>query len=95
MGVICKACSSLAPLWSFLAVLERDVGKGFIVLWSDCRCRILGKKANDVTSFSGILLKPDFVSARYIRLEYIHSAFKGGRDISNSLALSEIKVLAN
>lgn len=51
----------------------------------------IGKKANDVTSFSGVLLKPDFVSARYTRLGYICLAFKGGREISNSLSLSEIK----
>lgn len=53
--------------------------------WSDCRCRILGKKGNGVASFSGVPLKPDFVSAKYTRLGYIHSAFKGGREISNSL----------
>lgn len=49
------------------------------------------KKANDVTSYSGVLWKPDFVFARQARLGYIHLAFKGGRGISNSLALSEIK----
>lgn len=51
----------------------------------------IGKKANYVTSCSGVLLKPVFVSARYTRLGYIHLTFKGRREISNSLALSEIK----
>lgn len=55
------------------------------------RCKISGKKVSGVTSFIGVLLKPDFVSATYTRLGYIHSAFKRGREISNSLALSEIK----
>lgn len=91
LGVIYKASSSLAPLWNFLEVLEWDVGKGFIVLWPDAGARYRGKKVSGVTSFIGVLLKPDFVSATYTRLGYIHSAFKRGREISNSLALSEIK----
>lgn len=37
-----------------------------------------------------VLLKPGFVSARYTRLGYIYLAFKGRRNINNSLSMSEI-----
>lgn len=51
----------------------------------------IGKEKLFYQCWFWVLLKPGFVSVRYIRLGYIHLAFKGRRQANNSLSMSAIK----
>jgi len=51
----------------------------------------IGKEKRFYQCCFWFLLKPGFVSERYTRLGYIHSAFEGRRKTKNSLSVSKIK----